>query len=105
MEMDEEGLLRKLAEIGSGPGGATAGKADSGELYGLAGFFSAELRAAFERVKLHWRCWMTRLALTTPRMVAVCVSTAFPTSMKSETRMRHLTTACHNLRHGPRPTF
>ena len=52
MEMDEEGLLRKLAEIGSGPGGATAGKADSGELYGLAGFFSAELRAAFDRVKL-----------------------------------------------------
>ena len=39
MEMDEEGLLRKLAEIGSGPGGATAGKADSGELYGLAEFF------------------------------------------------------------------
>jgi hypothetical protein len=52
MEMDEEGLLRKLAEIGSGPGGATAGKPDSGELYGLAGFFSAELRAAFDRVKL-----------------------------------------------------
>ncbi len=47
--MDEE---RKLAEVGSGPGGATAGKADSGELYGLAGFFSAELRAAFDRVKL-----------------------------------------------------
>ncbi len=43
--MDEEGLLRKLAEIGSGPGGATAGKADSGELFGLAGFFSTELRA------------------------------------------------------------
>ena len=52
MEMDEEGLLRKLAEIGSGPGGATAGKADSGELHGLAGFFSAEVRAAFDRVKL-----------------------------------------------------
>jgi hypothetical protein len=63
MEMDEEGLLRKLAEVGSGPGGATAGKGDSGELYGLAGFlsgelyglagfFSGELRAAFDRVKL-----------------------------------------------------
>jgi hypothetical protein len=52
MEMDEEGLLRKLAEIESGPGGATAGKADSDELHGLAGFFSAEVRAAFDRVKL-----------------------------------------------------
>jgi hypothetical protein len=49
--MDEEGLLRQLAKVGSGPGGTTAGKADSGELYRLAGFFSAELRAASDRVK------------------------------------------------------
>ena len=50
MEADEETLLRKLQEVASGPGGATAGNVDSGELFGLAGLFSSDLRAAFDRV-------------------------------------------------------
>lgn len=50
MEADEETLLRKLQEVAAGPGGATAGNVDSGELFGLAGLFSFDLRAAFDRV-------------------------------------------------------
>ena len=50
MEGDGETMLLKLQEAGSGPGGATAGNVDSGELFGLAGLFSSDLRAAFDRV-------------------------------------------------------
>ena len=50
MEADEETLLRKLQEVASGPGGATAGNVDSGELLLLARCFSADLRSICERV-------------------------------------------------------
>ena len=49
MEGDGETLLLNLQEAGSGPGGATAGNVDSGELLLLARCFSADLRSIFER--------------------------------------------------------
>ena len=50
MEGDGETLFLNLQEAGSGPGGATAGNVDSGELLLLAICFSADLRSIFERV-------------------------------------------------------
>jgi hypothetical protein len=52
METDDETLLLKLQEVGSGPGGATVGNLHPGELLLLAKFFSADLRSIFERVKV-----------------------------------------------------
>ena len=50
MEGDGETLLLNLQEAGSGPGGATAGNVDSGEVLLLARCFSADLRSIIERV-------------------------------------------------------
>ena len=63
LEGDGETLLLKLQEVGSGPGVATAGNVDSGELLLLARCFSADLRSIFERVAVQLAVPMARTGL------------------------------------------